>query len=221
MYHCCARNLHPKLQETCCFLIFRGITFLFHCVWPAHGYCNDMSNCCCLHVTYTGYSFWESRPFYLFCLPCCLVDLTHSVCLISCLCAKRPPRKPRRGQQREPTPMCSPCLSRPRSRNSKRWEMLNHFKFHWSFIWQRIGIADGVRTRPTVSWGLLSEGFLFFNTWRFPLLLTLWVFPFSLFIVVVCPPVYFSHPCLHGTEACGMLVWALVVPRHPDCVISD
>ena len=32
-------------------------------------------------------------------------------------------RKPRR-EQREPIPMCSPCLNRPRSRNLRRWVQL-------------------------------------------------------------------------------------------------
>lgn len=62
------------------------------------------------------------------------------------LCAKRPQRKPRRGPQREPTPMCSPCLSRPRSRNLKRWERLRLICISFSrWFTRHEGCCHGVR----------------------------------------------------------------------------
>lgn len=68
-----------------------------------------------------------------------LSEQTCSFCFTSpvFVLKKRPPRKPRRGQQREPTPMCSPCLSRPRSRNSKRWMLLKPLSISRISVWQR------------------------------------------------------------------------------------
>lgn len=44
----------------------------------------------------------------------------------------RPPRKPKR-EQREPAPMCSPCLNRPRSRSSKKSVLCQMFSFTLNF----------------------------------------------------------------------------------------
>lgn len=49
-----------------------------------------------------------------------LVSVVHLQCFF--FSPKSPPRKPRRGLQREPTQTSSPCLSRRRSRSLKRWE---------------------------------------------------------------------------------------------------
>lgn len=119
--------------------------------------------------------------------------------LSSFLCAKRPPRKPRRGQQREPTPMCSPCLSRRRSRNLKRWKLLIYIwpRMAWG-LWKCMNMHDGSPCRV-----LCPSVFCVKNIQQhvqrslfLPPCMSLSASPFPLFILAVCPPVYFPVPGL-------------------------
>lgn len=156
----------------------------------------------------------------LYCVRLASLKLVYTVCVISFfLCAKRPPRKPRRGPQREPTPMCSPCLSRLRSRNSKRWELLNRFLFCWLTIWPRttrglwkycmnMHVCSPCRTLWFKCFLSLQYTAAHANALRSS---TYSVFP--LFIVVVCPPVYFPAS---GLAAVKLVVCWYESQRCPD-----